>query len=98
MIFYNLAYVPTSQRLPNNFRNRLGFSTNDTERVLGFGCLSRNCPVGYRVLGCDSHVMTSIMLLGVYGYAPHLFTSTHQNVHLLDVHNSETQNQELFNN
>ena len=93
-----ISYIPANQACPLNFQNRLGFVQDDTKKILGYACLSGDCKPGFRLMGCDSHVMSAIMLIGVFAHRQDLYHSTHRNVHLFDISNSDEQNINLFNN
>ena len=93
-----ISYIPISWDLGDNFQNRFGFDTDDLERILGWGCLDPHCKPGYRVAGCDSHVASLMMMLGIYAYNPDLFISAHQNVHLISMKNPDSLNIDIFKN
>ena len=92
-----IAYVPTSWELPENFTNRLGFVQDGLDRVLEWGCMGKDCRVGYRLNSCCAHITAALLLLAVYGQGDvNQFASSHRPYHLLDIGNIDYHNQILF--
>ena len=83
-----LTYVPTSEDLPPNFVNRLGFTQPGIERLVEYACIG-NCRPGLRLNGTCAHVCSAILLLAVHAFDPNSFRSTHKPLHYLDVANPD---------
>ena len=94
-----ISYIPNSPEWdqPNNI-NRLGFLQPGLKQIIGYGCISEGCSVGFRLAGCCSHVATILLAVGVYAFQPDLFKSTYKNLHFIDIKNHKSLNQALFRN
>ena len=90
-----IEYLPTSWDLPDNFNNEFGFTQDNLNRILAYGCMKK-CPIGYRQAGCCSHVAAAIILLGIYAYNPNIFETTHKNLHHVDPFQTRSLNQQMF--
>ena len=82
-----IAYVPTSwedELLGPNFVNRFGFIQPGLQNILDYGCVGKDCPVGYRTAGCCGHVMASIVYLSIYSRNNAAFSTTYRPWHFVD--------------
>ena len=91
-----LSFIPTSWALPNNFVNRFGFTHEPMKRLVGWGCVGPDCPIGVRLLGICGHGMSLVSYLGIYAYHPNEFVSTHQPYNMFVVDQPAPLNHQLL--
>ena len=91
-----ISIIPLSWNLPDNFVNQFGFEDEPLKRLVKFGCVGKDCPIGGRVLGCCAHVSTVLAYLCIFAFNPDLFETTHQPINIFATDNPQSLNHQLL--
>ena len=92
-----IAYVPeTFPMAEEDIPNPFGFRLPGFRRIVGYACVGKDCHIGFRTLGCCSHVAAAMIYLGEYSRHPEQFKTLYRPVHRLDIRHPKSLNRELF--
>ena len=92
-----ISFVPPSfEANEANIPNPFNFTLPGYRRIVGYACFSKNCKIGFRNLGCCSHVAAVLIFLGVYIHDRNAFKNLYRDVHKLDIRNPVSLNRQLF--
>ena len=91
-----LQFIPTDRPLKAGFKNRLGFTQDGLNRLLGYACVDEGCRAGSRLLGACGHVCAAVSYLAVFAQTPHLFQSSHSNKNIFSTQKAKSLNLELL--
>ena len=91
-----LQFIPTFKHLKAGFKNRLGFTQDGLNRLIGYSCVSEGCRAGSRLLGSCGHVTAAVSYLGVFAQRPQLFQSTHSEKNVFSTQKPQSCNLELL--
>ena len=91
-----IAFIPSSAvENEDDIVNPLGLRGEGFRRIVGWGCFSKRCKVGFRQVGCCSHIAALMIFLGCYAYQPGQFKNLYRPVHKLDIRNPVPLNRQL---